>query len=435
MPGRWQGRIIRAMTNAVSFVLAHPRFLAFGAATAFLSSFGQTFFISLFGGELRSAFGLGHGDFGAIYAVGTLASAAVLIWAGRKIDELDLRLYTAVVGFGLAAACVVMAATRNVAWLVLAVFLLRFFGQGLMSHTSASSMARYFEADRGKALSIAGMGYPLGEAAYPVMVVLVVAALGWRGAWLVCAAFMVVVTIPVVGWLLKGHGERHRRHIAALAKDRQHGRHAVGWTRLQVIGDRRFYLLLPAFLAPSFIGTALFFHQIRLVDEKGWDLTVFVATYTAYAVAQAGAVFATGWLVDRFRATALMRIYLLPYAAACLVLVLGSHPAIIPVYMVLFGIGSGVVAVIHGAFWAELYGVAHIGAIKAMGTALMVLGSAGGPVLMGVLIDAGWPVSVQALGCAVLFVAASALIAAIPVLSPGPVSRPPPETPVTTTPA
>lgn len=73
---------------------------------ALFSSFGQTWFIALSGGHIRDAFGLSHGDFGMIYSAGTLASAAMLIWAGHKIDHIDLRAYTAVVCLGLAAACI-----------------------------------------------------------------------------------------------------------------------------------------------------------------------------------------------------------------------------------------------------------------------------------------------------------------------------------------
>lgn len=413
------------MSNTVSFILSNPRFLAFGAATAFLSSFGQTFFISLFGGEIRAAFGLSHGDFGAIYAAGTLTSAAILIWAGRKIDDWDLRHYTLVIGFGLAVACAVTAFSEGAVMLVVAVFLLRFFGQGLMSHTSSSSMARYFDRDRGKALSIAGMGYPVAEAVYPIIAVSIMAWLGWRGAWLACAGFMVVATLPVAFWLLKGHAERHREHLEKLDEEERSGKRGRGWTRPQMLRDPRFYLIMPSFLAPSFVFTGLFFHQIHLVDTKGWDLTLFASGYSAYAVAQVATVFAAGLLVDRFSAWAMLRVYLAPLGLGCLVLWQFDASASIFAYMVLIGISSGTVAVTHSAIWAEIYGVAHIGAIKALGTALMVFGSAGGPVFMGWLIDAGVTMETIAFWCAIYTLAAAALVCSIPILSPGAVNRPP----------
>lgn len=414
------------MSNTLAFVVGNPRFLTFGAATAFLSSFGQTFFISLFGGEIRAAFGLSHGDFGTIYAVGTLSSAAVLVWAGRKIDDMDLRHFTLAIGFGLAVACVVVASAQGPATLVVAIFLLRFFGQGLMSHTSSATMARYFDDNRGKALSVAGMGYPLGEAAYPIIAIMAMAWLGWRGAWLACAAVMAVATLPVAFWLLKGHAERHRRHLEQLDEDQRTGKRGPGWTRSEMLRDIRFYLLMPSFLAPSFIYTGLFFHQIHLVDAKGWELEVFAAAYSVYAVAQVSTVFAAGWLIDRFSAWSMMRFYLAPLAGGCLALFAFDSTAAIFAYMVLIGVSSGAVAVTHSAIWAEVYGVRHLGAIRALATALMVFGSAGGPVVMGWLIDAGVTMEAIALGCAVYLAGAAALVFSIPTISPGPVNRPPP---------
>jgi len=411
------------MNRTLTFLLTNPRFLAFGVATAFLSSFGQTYFISLFGGEIRQTFDLSHGDFGAIYAAGTLTSAAILIWAGRKIDDIDLRYFTLAVALGLAVACGVMAATQNPVWLVGSVFLLRFTGQGLMSHTSATSMARYFDTDRGKALSIAGMGYAVGEALFPVLVVVVIAWLGWRGAWLAAGGVMLLAAAPVAFWLLKGHKERHRRYVEQMDEDTRSGRRGPGWTRRQMLGDPRFYMFLPSYTAPSAIFTGLFFHQIHLVEVKGWDLTAFAASYSIYAACQVASVIVAGLLVDRFSAWSLRRFYLAPMGIACMVIWGFDDPVWIAAYMILLGAGSGVVQVTHSAIWAEMYGTAHIGAIKALGTALMVFGSALGPVFMGWMIDAGITFETVALSCAVYTAACAALVCLIR----GTASLPPPQ--------
>ena len=116
-------------SNYIRFAVDNRRFLAFGFLVALSSSFGQTFFIGVFGPGLREEFGLTHGDWGLVYMAGTLASALVLPWSGRLIDRIDLRVFSAAVFIGLAAACFVMATTGHVAVLVLAIFLLRQFGQ------------------------------------------------------------------------------------------------------------------------------------------------------------------------------------------------------------------------------------------------------------------------------------------------------------------
>ena len=192
------------------FVGRHWRFLGFGFFLAFFSSFGQTYFVALFGGDIRETFGLSHGDFGFVYSVATLAAGLCLIWLGRQLDDVDLRVFSVLICTALIGACFLFAAVPSVMVLYVAIFSLRLVGQGLMSHTALTSMSRYFDADRGKAISIASLGFPASQAVFPLMVVAMIASLGWRQAWLAFGAMGVVVLVPAVLWLLKGHTERHR---------------------------------------------------------------------------------------------------------------------------------------------------------------------------------------------------------------------------------
>ncbi|MCH8112096.1 MAG: MFS transporter, partial [Proteobacteria bacterium] len=205
--------------RALQFLRTDPRLLAYGFLLSFGSGFGQTYFIALFSGNVRGEYGISHGEFGAVYAAATLASAAALTWTGRWIDHVDLRRWTIAVVVLLAAACLAMALTWNIASLVVAIFLLRQMGQGLMHHTSMTSQARYYVAARGRAVATAGMGFPLAEAVLPPAVILLVAAIGWRQSWLVIAAAIVIFILPLSLWLLRGHGARHETHPVASRAD------------------------------------------------------------------------------------------------------------------------------------------------------------------------------------------------------------------------
>lgn len=371
----------------LQFLAAHRRFLGFGFVLAFFSSFGQTFFISLFGDEIRGTFDLSHGDFGLVYSLATLASGLTIIWLGRKLDTVDLRRFSTVLCAGLVVACFAMGIAPGVAVLVVAIYLLRLTGQGLLSHTAMTSMARYFDDARGKAISIAGLGFPVGEAVLPIVAVIVMQRIGWRGTWLGIAAVLLVIAIPLVLWLLRGHGERHRAHLAT--GNAVSGGAGRQWTRAEVLRDPRFYLLLPGVMAPGFIVTGLFFHQVHLVDTKGWSLTWFAGCFAVFAVAQLPAGLLAGPLVDRLGATRLLPVYLLPLAASLVVLATGSHMLVAAAFMALAGVTSGLGGTVVGSMWAEVYGVRHLGAIRAMATAIMVFSTAGSPVSMGWLIDAG----------------------------------------------
>ncbi len=394
--------------NIFKFMVSSPRFLAFGFLAAFFSSFGQTYFISLSGADIREAFDLSHGDFGMIYSAATLTSAMLLVWAGRKIDDFDLRLYTVLVCVGLALACLGMSIVASAFWLYPILFGLRFCGQGLLSHISATTMARYYDANRGKAISIAAMGYPVGEALLPIMVVTVIAVLGWRQMWGGIGIFLALSMVPTLLWLLKGHGERHRkleentRNAASQSNDIQ------SWSRRHVLRDPRFYILLPSILAASFLVTGFFFHQVHLVHSKGWSMTMFAGAFVVYAAAQLTTSLLAGVLVDKFGAVKLIRVYLFPMAFALLLLAGFDEVWTMIAIMAFLGATAGMGQVVNSAVWAEIYGITHIGAIKALGTALGVLSSALSPPIMGWAIDRGVSMEAIALyGVVYIFAAAS----------------------------
>ncbi|KPV41506.1 MFS transporter [Thiohalorhabdus denitrificans] len=380
------------------FVRANGRFLGFGLLAVALSGFGQTYFISLFGGEIRAAFDLGHGAFGGVYSAATLASGVLLLWAGQQLDRLDLRLVAALVVVGVAAGSLLMAAAGGVLALAAAMFLLRFAGQGLMTHMAFTSMGRYFEAGRGKAVSIAGMGMPLGEALLPAAAVSVTAVLGWRGAWTAAAVFLVGVALPLLLGLLRGHGAR-RRELSAResAHPEREGDGRGQWTRAEVLRDPRFYLLLPAVLAAPLIATALFFHQVHLADAKGWALSWLASSFPAFAATHVLGLLVSGPLVDRVGARRLLPVFLLPMAAGLAVLAAFDQAAVAPVYLALMGASMGATGTLLGALWPELYGVAHLGAIRAVVQSAMVLSTAIAPAAAGLLIDWGLPMEALAL--------------------------------------
>lgn len=374
----------------LQFVLRNRRFLAFGVLMTMASSFGQTYFVSLFGADIRAEFGLGHGSFGLIYSVATVVSACCLIWVGRLIDEMPLRRYAVLVCLGLIAATFFLAFAETVILLFLALFALRLTGQGLMTHTAITGMVRGFSAARGKAISIANLGMPFAEGTFPIMAVAITASLGWRESWIVFGIALSVLLVPTVMWLLKGHDSTvPSEAVSDHPAGNPDGSAARRWTRSDVLHDPRFYLVLPAVLAPSFIITGMFFHQVHLAGSKGWSLALLATAFIGFSVSHSLTGIATGPAIDRFGATRLMPYVLLPMGCGLLFLTLSNHPAIAFAYMIAAGISAGVASTTVAAMWAEVYGLAHLGAIRALTTSLGVLSSALSPVLFGWMIDRG----------------------------------------------
>ena len=397
-------------TGYAAFVRGNARFLGFGLVMAASSSFGQTFFISVFGGHFRAEFGLSHGEFGSVYSIATLGSAFTIIWAGRLIDRYDLKALSLALCALMAAACLFASIVQNAVMLVFAIYGLRLLGQGLLSHTAMTSMARYFEADRGKALSISNLGYPLGEGLFPLIGVTLIVALGWRGAWIAVAIAVAIILPPMVVWLLKNQAARDRK-LQEGRPDAKHGTTLgrTDWTRAEVLRDRRFYLLLPASLSLSIIGTGIIFHHVHLVETKGWSITWFASTFIGSAIATVLASIAIGPLIDRYTACRLYPLTMVSSCLALLVLASFDNPATALAYMILFGISNGMYRGSMAAIWAELYGVRHLGSIRGLVTSIMVFGSALSPFSMGLMIDAGFSMESLIMGCFVFLVIAIVL--------------------------
>ncbi len=401
-------------------LLRHPHLILFGIAMAFCSSFGQTFFIAVFGAEWRRAFDLGNGSFGALYSAATLLSACLLPWVGRLIDDLPLRRFASLVIGGLAVACLLTGLASSALGLGVAFFALRLTGQGLMTHTAITTMARLFEAERGRAISLSLLGLAMGEMVFPLLA-LGALAVGWHYAWLGFAAALAFGLLPLVRTLLTRAGAADRQtshHRASPA-----GEEDTSWRRSQVLTDPRFYLVLPGMLASSFIVTGIFFHQTYIVASKGWSLAWFASCFIAYALSTVAASLVGGALTDRFSARRVLPIAVLLLAAGPLTLASGQSSWLVLVMMCVLGVAQGGQSAANSALWAELYGVAHLGAIRALATSLMVFGSALSPVILGWLFDQGVSVDAVALGCA-LYAALSSPLMILALRRSGPPRRP-----------
>lgn len=405
----------------ISFLRENARWLAAGAMLSFLSSFGQTFFIAVFSGEIREAFSLSNGAWGGIYSLGTTCSAIVMVWAGGLTDHYRSRALGAFVLCLLASACLFMAINPTAALLPVVIFALRFFGQGMTSHIAVVSMSRWFVATRGKALSVAGLGIAMGEAVLPITFVTLMLIIDWRLLW-VFAAVVVLAAIPLLILLL-----REERTPQSMAQTHQstgmQGRH---WHRNEVFRNRLFWFMVPALLGPPAFSTAFFFHQVHFATTKGWDHLSLVTMFPIFTLVGVGSMIASGWALDRFGTPRVLPWFQLPSAVAFLFFAQTGTLGGAFVGLMFLGLTQGMQSTLPNAFWAEFFGTRHLGSIKAMGTAVMVFGTAIGPGLTGVLIDTGVSIDAQYVGIAAYFVFTTVMMLvgvrqATPMLTTGPV--------------
>lgn len=386
------------------FMRQNARWLIAGGLLTLMSSFGQTFFISIFSGAIREEFSLSHGAWGGIYAMGTLASAVVMIWAGTLTDRFRVRVLGAACLAGLAAASLAMAAIPSVWALPFVIFALRLSGQGMTSHIASVSMARWFVETRGRALALASLGYAFGESLLPLIFVALLTVMSWRSLWVV-AALLVLLSIPLLVYLLKS--ERTPKSVAE--NSHAYGMGERHWVRREVLGHRLFWYMVPTLLGLSAFVTAFFFQQVHLAETKGWSHAGLVALFPVLTAVSIIATLLSGWAIDRFGTARIAPLYQLPIVVGFVILgyaetLLGAAVAIV---FMSFTIGAG--PIVPSAFWAEFYGTRHLGSIKAMIAAVMVFGSAVGPGLTGFLIDYGIIFEDQMNGIALYFVFASGM--------------------------
>jgi MFS family permease len=381
--------------NYAQFIIQNARWLLVGFLLCLTSSYGQTYFISVFAGEIRGEFGLSNSAWGWIYSAGTMTSAIVMVWAGTLTDHFRVRSLAPIVLICLGLACLAMAAAPNAWSLFFIIFALRFTGQGMSTHIAMVAMARWFQATRGRALSVATLGNATGNAVFPVIFVSLMAYFSWRQMWIL-AAFLAVILIPLIFALL-----REERTPASIAKTSPStGIGGTHWTRSAMIKHWLFWLCLPLLIGPPIWITAMFFQQVTLVEEKNWALIHFVALFPLMTLGSVTMNFVSGIAVDKWGAVRILPLVALPFVIGFVALSLSSNLTMASLAMVIVGIGTGGQGPIIGAFWAENYGTKHLGAIKSTGAAAMVFGSAIGPGVSGALIDGGVSMQVQLIGYA-----------------------------------
>lgn len=378
------------------------RLLLFGFLMTFGSSFGQTFFIALFSGDIREELNLSHSEFGLLYSGATLASAFLLLWTGSLIDRWDLRSASYLIVLGLGAGCFLAGLANGPLLLFFGFLLLRHTGQALMSMAGMTTIVRYIPDGRGKASAIATSGFAVAEALLPLLAVALLAIWGWRLSFFAWGVALLLVMPPLIWLLLRGHGRRHANYMDTLRPDYRPEGQATAmarpqWTRAEMLRDPLLYLFLPALMAQPMLFTGFMFHQVQLVGEKGWALSFWAGLYVLYAVTSSAVKIIAGLMIDRFGAQPLLPFMILPLGASLLLLGLADAAWAAAGFMVLIGVSTGLYTTAASPFYAERYGTLHLGAIKSVTTALMVCATAVTPVIMGWGLDARVNLSAMAL--------------------------------------
>jgi len=373
------------------FMKHNFRWIAGGFMLTYFSSLGQTYFISASVSEWQAAFGLSHGEFGRLYMFATLASALCLPFVGRLVDVVQAHRIVALVAPVLAGASLLAGYASSVPMLVAAVFLLRLFGQGMMTHIALTTTGRWFVAERGRAVSLVVLGHQGGEATIPLAFAAITIAYGYRVGWVAAAVALLVIGLPFAYWAYRKPRVPHGQ----LSMEKKRSPEVRSWTRSEVLRDPIFWILLTGVLAPAFIGTTIFYHQNYLTALHDWPPQLFATSLLVMALTTVGFALLTGAAIDRFGATLVLPVFLLPLASACFALAYSGPEITLFIAMVLLGVSYGISSTLFGSLWPEIYGLANLGAVRSITVSAAVLATAIGPGLTGTLIDRGMDLPAQ----------------------------------------
>ena len=371
------------MKDYLNFFTKNKRIVSFGLSLTFFSSFGQTFLISLYVPALIKEFGLTNSSFGMVYGGVTILSSITLAYVGKHIDRRSLRNYTLTAVLLLLISCLVIAFSFNIIVVLIGLWGLRFTGQSWFSHISQASMSKMFERSRGKALSLSVMGYPLGEAIFPVIIAFLIGSIGWRKSMIVNASFIGLILLPFIFFAL------NKKEFKENPPGNSEEKEKDDFSRRKLFKDFSFYILsFNATILPALV-TGLFFYQVQLANEKGWSTDWLAACFIAYAGGRTLSSFLSGKLIDNHSAVNLLPFHLIPFLLGLLALTFFRHPFVAPFYLLLTGISMGINSPLKSSLLAEVYGTKYLGSIRSLLSMIAVIGTAVSPVVFGLLLDRG----------------------------------------------
>ena len=379
----------------------NKKVILFGFIFTFFSSFGQSFFLGLFNAPIRNELGISHGQFGSIYATATIFSSLLLIWVGKKIDDFKLVNYSFFVIILLSLSSLLFSFINSIYFLAIGIFLMRFSGQGLMSHTSTTTISRFFERSRGKALSTIWFGLSTAEFILPVLVTYFFVVYSWRTVW-IGISILVILLLPLIILNTIKSINFESREDDKIKKQKNFK--IQDWKRSEVIKDYRFYILSLNMLAMPWIATGIFVYQSFISESKLWDVYSIPKAFMIYSVTSILTLLISGLLVDKFTSRKLIPIMNVPLLLSMIILIFSKHEFSAYLFLGLIGVSNGFGNVLGSSTWAEIYGVKFIGGIKSLTTAFMVFSTAFGTAIFGLLIDTGYSVENIAFICIIYIV-------------------------------
>jgi MFS family permease len=379
-------------------LLKHPNLLSFSILQIIFSAPGQTFLIALIVIPIFSELDISMTQFAGLYSAATLMASLCLNPAGRFVDQWSVNRIVFINSFLMALGCVLLATSTTITQLFIAFFFLRFIGQGVFGLTSSIILINAFEKNRGQAVGLMTLGFPLSEIIYPTLTLFLLGSMGWRNTYLIFALSYLVIMLPLQFILIKRSKLKKGAYFpdemlgqpeTLLGVDKKTTLTSVSLTVPQVIKSSTFYLVTIANCVPALVMTGLFFHQEIMFKTNGWEISNVAIGIVIYALCKAISSVSMGSIIDKYGPLWPFVITILLLSTGTLITAYGGPNIMIFIYFGIMGMALGISSPVMNVVYPNLYGVKHIGAIKGLMATFRNGLTAFAPLLIAIVLDMG----------------------------------------------
>lgn len=356
------------------------RMVVFASIALALTGPGQTAGISVFVDPLIADLDITRTQLTTAYMIGTLVGALALPYIGRGMDRYGIRKAMVLIGLVFGGVLLALSLVSGIAGLTAGFVLLRMSGQGALSLAATAVVASWFWQRRGLALGIVGAAGSLGITLTPLAANMLIDAYGWRQAWVIEGLVVLAVIVPMALLAIRNHPSDVGQHADGRSSLHAEDQSGLGATVAQARRTPFFWVMLAAVSLNAGLATAVGFHQISILTERGLSPAA-AANFLPQAVATLAAMLIVGSLSDRIGSRWLISASMLSLAAgvAWAAFVTPGLSAI--GFAALIGASAGATRVLETAEIPRRFGLAHLGAIRGWITGAAVGASALGPVV------------------------------------------------------
>ncbi|MGI9649117.1 MAG: MFS transporter [Acidimicrobiia bacterium] len=363
------------------------RIVVLATITAAMTGPGQTIGVSVFVDPIIEALDLTRSQVSTAYLVGTLLAALALPSVGRWVDRIGTRKAMTAVGLALGVGLTVMSGVQGFITLAIGFTLIRWLGQGSLSLVSTVTVTHWFERRRGTVFGVMMTAVSALMSLTPVLLNLAIEAYSWRTAWLLAAAAVWLIVVPI-GWFgIVDRPSDVGQYADGDAGTETHATQAdtSSHSRREAMGEARFWLLTATVATTSLLATALNFHQISILGEAGLTSTEAATMFLPQVGGAIVAGLIVGALADRIQVRSLLAIAMALLTAALLLVNVVEPGWQVVLYAVTLGAAGGAQRPMAATVLPRWFGLTNIGAIQGVSTFVTVGATALGPVTLSLI--------------------------------------------------